>query len=117
MRTLIVEDHAGMSEVLTAVCEDLGFSVACAPSGAAAARLLEDEEEPLPGLIVVDLDLRLSRGGSFLEWLARHRAFAGVPLLVLSGAESERPPGVRWLEKPFSIDELSTALEATKISA
>ena len=40
---------------------------------------------PLPDLVILDLDLRLTGGIEFLEWRRASRAFSSLPVILFSG--------------------------------
>jgi CheY-like chemotaxis protein len=40
---------------------------------------------PLPGIVVLDLDMRLSSGLDFLDWRRASASFSALPVVVFSG--------------------------------
>jgi CheY-like chemotaxis protein len=40
---------------------------------------------PLPGIVVLDLDMRLSGGLDFLDWRRASESFSALPVVVFSG--------------------------------
>lgn len=107
MRILVIEDDRAVRETLGIVLESYHYSV----------DLLEDPDSVLqylkytwPDLIL--LDLRLEGGNGIDLYKKIQENFGAVPpTVVLSavqhGEEKVRQlPGVRFLSKPYSLDEL-----------
>lgn len=103
---MIVEDDSDIASLLTDILETEGYAPVAVPDSSA----LDDQLDPRPALIV--LDLRLTRGGAdqILSSL-QLRGMGDVPILLLSAAtdlpERARALGIKtYLAKPFELDEL-----------
>ena len=73
---------------------------------------------PLPDLIVLDLDMPLSGGFDFLDWRSASRAFAAVPVAVISGwaypgaIEAALSMGVNAsISKPSAFEDWTTVVD------
>ena len=104
---LVVEDDGDIALLLSDILEAEGY----APVAAADAASLDEQLDPPPDLVV--LDLRLKRGGGAERILStlRTRGMGNVPVLLLSAAddlpERARALGVAsYLAKPFELEEL-----------
>ncbi len=113
-RVLVVDDDPFVRTATRRLLEMLGFKVHEAPDGPTALRLVSE----ILDLRVVLLDATMPRmaGEEVLRELRRLRA--GLPVVVVSGDaegavlrrfEPDRPEG--WLAKPFTVAELTTALQ------
>lgn len=107
MRTLLVEDHAQLSEVIASGLRRAGFAVDVAASVAEAR-----EAVSLGDYALSILDLGLP-DGSGLDLLAEWRAGAGFPVILLTarGALGDRIIGLDggaddYIVKPVEIPEL-----------
>lgn len=81
---LIIEDESDAAEVIERTVRRLGFSTRHAVDGAEG---LAAVGERIPAAIVLDLNMPNLNGFEFIERLARSKAHAGIPLIVLSGQE------------------------------
>lgn len=111
LRVLFAEDDAAIRRACTRFLESRGAIVDAVEDGASGrARMVE--EGPDYDLLVTDAVMPALSGPGLIEH-ARESS-AGIACLLISGytdvAESELPPGVPLLEKPFSMQELSTAI-------
>jgi CheY-like chemotaxis protein len=110
-RVLIVEDNGDMRETMRLVLEAEGYDVLTAEHGAMAQLVLREASllpGPLPGLILLDLQMPVMDGWTFLETLGE----AGIPgateiPVVIVTASRQRPPSeIETLRKPFELDQL-----------
>lgn len=89
---LIDEDHSDCALFGIAVeRSDLNFWLQTVTDGGRATDYLEGRGDfgdrslhPLPDLIVLDLDLRLTGGLEFLEWLRASSRFSHLPVVLFS---------------------------------
>ncbi len=91
---LIVEDDDDSRTVVSDALRAGGYRVYDCGNGADARRFLEDEYyqsqrrgEPawVPNLILLDLMMPVMTGLAFYLWLRTTPAFAGVPVVVMTG--------------------------------
>jgi len=113
-RLLLVEDDAGMQEVLRALLESEGYEVTTAVDGEEALDLLRDGTAP--SLIVLDLMLPRMDGFQFRALQRANPAWADIPVVVYSGIDRlhERVRALEpsaWFEKPVDPDSLLGAIE------
>jgi two-component system, OmpR family, KDP operon response regulator KdpE len=112
-RILIVEDDAGIRDVLTTLLESQGHRVVAAGS---AARAAIEARSHRPDLVIVDLGLPDRDGITVIGDIRRH---SSMPILVLSARTAE-PDKIAALDagaddyvgKPFSTPELMARVRA-----
>lgn len=107
-RILVVDDDAGIQELLTLALEGEGYSVTIARDGLEG---IEHVEADIPDLVVLDLMMPRLDGYGFVKELTRRGLRDRVPVLVLTAASrtNERFQGVHaegFIDKPFSLPEL-----------
>jgi PAS domain S-box-containing protein len=103
---LLVEDNADMREMTTEVLRALGYPVEAARSGEEALAMLE---QSVCQVLITDIGLPGMSGYQLAE---RARALGVRAVLYASGygANGDLPPGSFWLQKPFSLDSIQSAL-------
>jgi len=106
---LVVEDDYGFRDTLQDVLLEEGFRVTVAQDGAEALKALEAIGRP--ALVLLDLQMPVMDGLSFLSELTAHPERADFEVVVMSaGMDLHRLPdgarGVRTLRKPFDRAEL-----------
>lgn len=103
---LIVDDELAITELITELLEDEGYSVRVVHDGASA--LLEIIRQ-LPHLIILDIGLPVMSGEELLR-LIRQRGFTSVPIIVMSaGVQLQQyldQGATDILAKPFDLDAL-----------
>jgi DNA-binding response OmpR family regulator len=117
---LVVEDEPDIRFLIRQVLEANGISVREAPSGPAAIRTLADEEEPLPHLVLLDVQMPNMDGWDTLAAIRVNPPTAGLPV-VMCTVKSSPEDKVRGLElgcdgyvtKPFDMWELMAQVQAT----
>jgi CheY-like chemotaxis protein len=116
---LLVEDEKALLDLGKDMLETYGYTVLLAGEGAAALELVRDHPEPIQ-LLMTDV-LMPTMGG--IE-LAKQLCALRPDLKVLytsgynpSGASLERIAGSRFLQKPYTMDELARALRELLDSA
>jgi len=113
-RVLIVDDDAGIIEVVECALRERGYEVLIARDGDEA---LKRAERDAPDLMILDLVMPKRSGLTVLERLKRDRPGA-PPIIMLTGRDEERHRefakslGVSaYLNKPFDIDALMNTVE------
>jgi CheY-like chemotaxis protein len=108
-RVLIVDDDEDIREAIQDALEAVGYATDLASNGAEAKELLD---RTLPGAIVLDLWMPIMNGPQFLEWLATEKSTASIPVIVVTAAPRDAPPGFPVLPKPIDLDALLGWLDA-----
>jgi CheY-like chemotaxis protein len=110
---LIVEDDAGVRELLETWLTIEEVQVTTATNGADAWRLLECADPP-PNLIFTDLMMPVADGWCFCARLSRDPMLARIPVALISAVTRPAPPlaiqPVAVLTKPINLDDLSSVV-------
>lgn len=117
-RVLLIEDEPAVMEFVRSALERNGYSVACTESGAEALRLLETGD--FHGVVS---DMRTPGGvdgAQVHSWISANRPDLVDRVVIITGdyANEEtvstlRKIGVLYLEKPFRVQDLISAVEKT----
>jgi len=113
-RVLVVDDDAGLRTLLRTTLEAIELSVDEAESAAEARASLGAR---LPDLVVLDIGLPDTDGLSFCRELKGDPRTAGIPVVILTGADAGTSEAARaasaqgFLRKPFSPLELLALAE------
>ena len=108
---LIIEDEAGLLEILELNFRSAGYAVSTATDGVTAWQRYEHER---PDLLVLDLNLPKISGFRLLELV---RSESDLPVLILTAydfAEAEEVARHRpdaFIKKPFDVQELIQAAD------
>jgi CheY-like chemotaxis protein len=110
---LIVDDDAGMRELLQFKLAKNDFEVATSSDGRECLDYLE--AEPLPDLVLLDIMMPHMDGHEVLDRI-RNEIDAALPVVLLTAAESreEVDDGVEvtdHIEKPFRMNEVVDCVE------
>ena len=110
-RVLLIEDDSASAHALSEVLELEGYEVRTARNGADAIELLRTFT---PDAVVVDLQLPVMDGRSFIE-LYRRRVRPAASVIVMSGRHDGRAiaqsiAADAFVPKPVEVDELLRAL-------
>lgn len=105
---LIVEDDLDIREALAEALGFEGYDVFLAENGREALDVLR--EGPLPHVILLDLLMPVMSGWQFRQEQLADPALAGIPVIVVSASAPGDAQPDRYLPKPFSIDELLSAV-------
>jgi CheY-like chemotaxis protein len=102
---LVVDDDAVIRDILVGLLEDEGYLVLEAANGRSALDLTARR----PGLILLDLQMPIMDGWTFLTRLSEEGAPA--PVVTMSAAHgrgrgTNEPPVVAHLAKPFDLDDV-----------
>ncbi|HLG69103.1 MAG TPA: response regulator [Chloroflexota bacterium] len=110
---LVVDDEAGVREMLCDYLGAHGFETRQAENGLQALQAIESRS---PEVVVLDMRMPVMDGWTFLETLRRD---SKLPVLVLT-AESDESDRARtfelgandYLSKPFKLSEVEARIEA-----
>jgi DNA-binding response OmpR family regulator len=107
-RVLVIEDHAAMANYVTAVLRHAGYIVLGPANNLASAAELA--RSATIDVALVDIGICGERSFAVLHMLRARK----IPCIILSGyPKSVLPAGIphaRYLEKPFSHEELTKAV-------
>jgi CheY-like chemotaxis protein len=114
-RILVVDDEAAIRLAIAELLETEGYVVDAARDGAEA---LEAMHRNRPALAIVDLMMPVLDGWTLLRTCRSDPALADVPVIVMSARLDAQQAAVTagaraCLIKPFDVNLLLTALEAT----
>jgi two-component system response regulator MprA len=99
---LVVDDNRDFAELLGEVLDEEGYQVRVAFDGAAALAEIEHEH---PDLVVSDVVMPRLDGPALARRLRRRGSH--IPVVLLSAEYDDVDmPGVRFLRKPFELDDL-----------
>jgi DNA-binding response OmpR family regulator len=105
-RVLLIEDEAGLLEILEVNFRSAGYQVTTAADGVTAWQKFEQEQ---PDIVVLDLNLPRVSGFRLLELV---RSESDVPVLIVTAydfAEAEEVAQHRpdaFIKKPFELKDL-----------
>src|SRR5438067_10930606 len=105
---LLVDDDSGVRRTLARFLGRDGISVVEADNGQEALRYLTDGGAA--SVIVLDLRMPVMDGFKFREAQRREPSIAGIPVVILSGADTDRFDQLHaaaTFEKPASFVELA----------
>jgi DNA-binding NtrC family response regulator len=115
---LLIEDEPSIMALVTATLERSGYQVVCIESGAEALRLLEKGQ-----FLGVVSDMRTPGGVDGAQvhtWISANRPDLENKVIIITGdyANEEtvstlRKIGALYLEKPFRVQDLISAVEKT----
>lgn len=112
---LLVEDDDSIREPLAELLGDEGYAVLQAGHGGEALDMLDGGARP--AAIVLDLTMPVVDGPEVLARLRADKRWRAIPVIVVSASIPHSLGAVAaFLKKPFSIDDLLTAL-ADAVSA
>ena len=105
---LIADDEPSITDLLTLILEDAGYTVICASDGRQA--LDEIERDGLDLVITDNMMPRLS--GMDLIARMREEPTLAVPTILMSAVRppTPPPPPTVFLPKPFDLDHLLTTV-------
>jgi CheY-like chemotaxis protein len=87
MTILIVDDDAGIRQLLLLFLEHKGYVAKSVSNGLEALNQLQPGQ-PLPQLILLDLMMPVMDGATFRQALLSDSRIAAIPVVVLSAAEN-----------------------------
>jgi two-component system response regulator len=122
-RILIVEDSMDDFEAAARAFRKTGLPGALDHVNTAeeALKYLAVEGQPLPRLILLDLNMPGLGGRKLLERLKQHETFRSIPVVVLTTSNNENDIRMcyasganTYIQKPVNFDALCSALKAVK---
>jgi CheY-like chemotaxis protein len=105
-QVLVVDDEAGLRDMLAQILSEEGYRVVVADHGRSAIDAIRNE---LPGMIVLDLMMPTMDGYALLDVLTRDPGLSKIPVIVMSAQPSRvrrSPNVVSVMRKPLSLDAL-----------
>jgi len=105
---LVVDDDAGVLEVIAAMLEDLGCEVTSCQSGDEALDQLRRDERI--SILITDINMPGMDGHELAEHARRIRP--ELKVLQLSGRERRRD-GYPMIRKPFTEEDLAKTMQET----
>ncbi len=114
-KILVIDDDADIRELIKMRLEPAGYEIAFAADAATALTLARKAE---PDLVLLDLTLPGGDGFMILERMKHLARLAHVPVVAVSARARDpnearaRARGRRYVEKPFTADELMGAVES-----
>jgi DNA-binding response OmpR family regulator len=110
-RILVIEDDASIREITELALQSAGHDALVVSNGPAALELLAREAVDV---ILLDVRMPLMDGAEFARRY-RETAAAPVPIIVLTAARdatiaANDLPAARYIEKPFDLEHLLTAI-------
>jgi CheY-like chemotaxis protein len=103
---LLVEDDFAIRDVVQDLLEGEGFDVVPAANGKQAIDYLRARGSH-PDLVILDLMTPIVTGWQVLEMLRHDPGLSGVPVIVVTATQGNRPTGAtELLSKPFRLDDL-----------
>jgi CheY-like chemotaxis protein len=112
-KVLVIEDDAGIREILVEVLEREGYSVSSAEHGLAG---LARAREHHPDLILLDLMMPVMDGWTFLAAQIEDPRIAHIPVVILSAAKDlSEVRAAQCLSKPCNVSELLATVERYRL--
>lgn len=108
---LIVEDDIGIRDVLVDVIEgETAYQTFVASNGETALSMLQNIA---PDMFLVDYRLPGMNGVQFIGHIRGCKRYQHTPIVVMSACQSwtENPRDIRYLAKPFELDEFLEIIE------
>jgi CheY-like chemotaxis protein len=115
MTILIVDDDAGIRQLLLLFLEHKGYTAKSVSNGLEALDQLQIDQ-PLPSLILLDLMMPVMDGATFRQAQLADSRIAAIPVVVLSAAENIEAQAPlltanAYVPKPIEFDSLLEIVE------
>jgi CheY-like chemotaxis protein len=115
MTILIVDDDAGIRQLLLLFLEHKGYTAKSVSNGLEALNQLQIDQ-PLPSLILLDLMMPVMDGATFRQAQLADSRIAAIPVVVLSAAENIEAQAPllttdAYVPKPIEFDSLLQIVE------
>jgi CheY-like chemotaxis protein len=113
MSILIVDDDAGIRQLVTLFLEHKGYQAASVANGQEALSHLRHSQ---PELILLDLMMPVMDGAEFRQAQQQDPQLSSIPVVVMSAAENIEAQAPQltadsYLPKPIDFDALSALVE------
>jgi CheY-like chemotaxis protein len=108
---MVIEDNAELRAMLSELLYASGYMVYAAED---ATNAYDIASTLRPAVVLCDVVLPTTTGFEAAARLRNHADTRRIPIILMSGhafLQERRPPTVRWLHKPFTGAELTTALQ------
>jgi DNA-binding response OmpR family regulator len=115
-RTIVViDDEAGLSDIIAATLLDVGYRVYTGWNGVVGLELIA---EHTPDLVILDYTMPLLDGAGVLRGLWANRSLSHVPVVMMSAMPEsvvqEHCSGyATFVRKPFDVDTMLNAVRRT----
>ena len=113
---MIAEDDPGLSTLVKSVVEGEGYFAVNAKDGKEAYQALKSGAEFVGA--IVDINMPYIDGNDLVKFMRKDERFAKIPVIVMTGDRDPRASAkaiasgaVAFLPKPFTNDQLRTALK------
>ena len=113
---LIAEDDPGLATLVKSVVEGEGYFAVNAKDGKEAYQALKSGAEFVGA--IVDINMPYIDGNDLVKFMRKDERFAKIPVIVMTGDRDPRASAkaiasgaVAFLPKPFTNDQLRTALK------
>lgn len=108
---MVVDDDEDIREGITEVLASEGYDVYCATNGKEALEQLNSlPEDDLPGCILLDLNMPIMDGKTFIKEIENKRELAEIPVCVASAGRELQNLNlehvVERIPKPIDIDQI-----------
>jgi two-component system, OmpR family, response regulator CpxR len=104
---LLVEDDLDIRDLLQDYLEEQGYDVVPAGTGKQAIDFLVLDPQSPPDIVILDLMMPIMTGWQVLERIRQEPHLAELPVVVLTAAARDKPPGAAALfRKPFRLEAL-----------
>jgi CheY-like chemotaxis protein len=115
-RILLVDDSPSIVEAAYDELEEKGYVVDVAYNGKKALKLLEENPEDLPDLIVMDIEMPKMRGDEAARIIRATPAWSKIPIIALTGISPDSlgaQAGLfdNYLLKPFGFEKMLALVE------
>ena len=109
---LIVDDEAGILDVLEFILIDAGFAVKSALNGQEALAVLQ---ETVPDLVILDYMMPILDGNSVIKAMRADEKYSKIPIILTSALDEvtirKRSDGYQaFLRKPYKTERLMEAI-------
>jgi CheY-like chemotaxis protein len=109
---MVIDDDVDIVRILKEHLENEGYSVLPGYDGQMALNLLKMRR---PHLLILDIQMPMTNGLKVLEFMRKAEETRGIPVILLSGAQSQGVyqvvdslPRVAFIKKPLDIENINS---------